>query len=81
MQRGEVGLVDVNEDLNLVVLDAGGADGIMAGMQFSIVRQKKVIGRVRVVDVREEIAGAVVENAGPGKYPRKGDVAVLWNGK
>ncbi|MFH0881056.1 MAG: hypothetical protein V2A34_15180 [Lentisphaerota bacterium] len=81
MTRGEIRLLDVNEDLNLVVLDVGGVEGIKAGMRFSVMRQSKIVGRVRVVDVRDQIAGAVVEDILPGKNPRKGDQAVMWSGE
>ncbi len=63
-----------------MVLDAGETAGSGAGMQFGVTRQKKAIGRVRVVDVRDEIAGAVVEEVQNGLYPRKGDAVVLWSG-
>ncbi len=48
--------------LALVVMNLGSKQGVKVGTPFQIVRDHKVIGNVRVVDVREKIAGAVIQN-------------------
>jgi hypothetical protein len=68
--------VDVNEDLGMVVIDAGRADGLRAGMLFSVLRDQNAIARVRVADVRDTISGAVIEDM--SGYPKKGDHLVFW---
>ena len=52
----------IKEELNLVVLDVGRDHGIKLGMPLRILRKKQVIGSVRVVDVRQKVTGAVIQN-------------------
>jgi hypothetical protein len=54
--------IAVKDDLSLVVINLGSKQGVREGMPFQVVRGEKIIGRVRVVDVREKIAGAVVQD-------------------
>ncbi|HBA83554.1 MAG TPA: hypothetical protein DCZ95_05615 [Verrucomicrobia bacterium] len=76
--RESMELVDVNEALGLVVIDAGRADGLRPGMLFSVMREQKAIARVRVADVRDTLSGAVIEDMRSGGYPKKGDRLVFW---
>lgn len=70
-------ITEVNTDLKLVVMDAGSASGLRRGMLLYALRSDKPLSRLRVVDVRERITGAVVEeNFGSGS-PEKGDRVVL----
>ena len=55
-------VVSVKDDLALVVMNVGLKHGVKLGMPFQIVRNGKLIGSVRVVDVREKIAGAVIQD-------------------
>ena len=55
-------VISVKEDLALVVMNLGSKQGVKVGTPFQIVRNDKLIGSVRVVDVREKIAGAVIQN-------------------
>jgi len=55
-------VVDVKEDLSLVVTNIGAKHGVKIGMPFQVIRDNKIIGFVRVVDVREKISGAVIQN-------------------
>ena len=73
-------VVDVNEDLGYVVFDAGSRDGIRAGMVLSVVRDDKVVARVRASDVKEKLTGASVEETEAGSYPQAGDRMVLGKG-
>jgi hypothetical protein len=67
----------VREDgaLQLVVLNIGRANGVRVGMPFAIYEGDKVIARARVVDVRENICGAMVTEA--VRAPKIGDLAVV----
>ena len=69
-------VLDVNPALRMAVLDAGQAAGVEPGVSFAVVREGRVVTRLRVVDVRERIAGAVQEGTGPLAVQR-GDRAVL----
>ena len=57
-------VISVKEEDSLVVLNLGSLSGVKIGMPFQIVRGNKYIGTARVVDVREKISGAVVEEYG-----------------
>ena len=39
----------------------GNHDGVKIGMPFQIVRDHRFVARARVVDVRERISGAIIE--------------------
>jgi hypothetical protein len=56
-------IIDVNSSLRLVVLDIGEAHGVRVGMPFRVWRNDRLIGRVRVVDVRRRICGALIEES------------------
>jgi hypothetical protein len=54
-------VIRVNEELSLVVANIGEKHGVKTGMPFQILRNDHIIGAVRVVDVRERITGAVIQ--------------------
>ncbi len=56
------GVISVKDDLALVVMNLGSKHGVRVGMPFQVVRDQRLIGSVRVVDVREKIAGATIQN-------------------
>ena len=64
-------VVDVKEDLSLIVANIGQKQGVQIGMPFQVVREGRLIGEVRVVDVRERISGAVIQNLESEKTPIK----------
>ena len=55
-------VVDTKEDLSLVVANIGARQGVKVGMPFQVWRENRRIGNVRVVDVRDRICGAVIQN-------------------
>jgi len=55
-------VVSIKEELSLVVANIGTRQGVRVGMPFKVVREGKVIGMLRVVDVREKICGAVIQS-------------------
>ena len=73
----DVRVVDANRDLGMIVLNAGTLEGIRSGMRFYVLREDRKVARVRTTVVRERIAGAVLEEAEAGEYPRAGDRVVL----
>jgi chromosome segregation ATPase len=60
LQDGMV--LSMQEELALVVANLGSRQGVKVGMPFQVLRNGNVIGTVRVVDVRESIAGAVIQD-------------------
>lgn len=71
-------VMDVNRELGLVVLDGGLAAGLRPGLTLGLVRDDQVVARVRTVDVRERITGALIEALTTDAYPEPGDRAVIW---
>ncbi|MFZ9964471.1 MAG: hypothetical protein ACO3GO_04625 [Terrimicrobiaceae bacterium] len=55
-------VVDTKEDLSLIVANVGSANGVKVGMPFQILRDGQLIGNAKVIDVRERISGAVIQN-------------------
>jgi hypothetical protein len=60
-------VISVKDELALVVANVGARNGVKVGMPFQVLRGDQLIGTVRVVDVREKIAGAVVQNLNSDK--------------
>ncbi len=73
----EARIADANPDLGLVVLDQGARQGVRYGLPLTVMRGRRRVARIRVVDVRERVAGAAVEETARGDYPQTGDRAVL----
>jgi cell shape-determining protein MreC len=55
-------VISIKEDLALVVANLGSRQGVKVGMPFQVRRGNAVVGTIRVVDVREKIAGAVIQS-------------------
>ena len=55
-------IINISDELALVVANLGAKQGVTAGMPFQVLRENHLIGTIRVIDVRERIAGAIVEN-------------------
>ena len=72
-------ILDVNEELGMVILDGGRQDGLKPGLLFAVVGQGRAMTKVRIVDVRTAVAGAVVQEMGVG-FPKVHDRAVLVTG-
>ena len=59
LTNGQV--ISLKEEYSLIVANLGSRQGVKIGMPFQIVRGNHLIARARVVDVRERISGAVIE--------------------
>ncbi|MEO6846467.1 MAG: hypothetical protein ABI443_03775 [Chthoniobacterales bacterium] len=55
-------VIDVKDSLSLVVANVGTKQAVKLGMPFQVLRDNEVIGEIRVVDVRDRICGALVQN-------------------
>ena len=66
-------VLEVNPKLQLAVLDVGMVQGARIGMPFLVLRGDRVIGQLRVVEVRRRICGALIENVERGFSIAAGD--------
>jgi hypothetical protein len=70
-------VVDVNRGLGLVVFDAGRAGGQKKNDLVFVMRGRDAVARARVVDVREHITGAQIEEVLQSGGPERGDRVVM----
>jgi cell shape-determining protein MreC len=68
-------VVAVNSDLRLVVLNVGRAQGARIGMPVVVLHRDRVVAQVRVVEVRRNICGAVIEKLENNATLNAGDPA------
>jgi len=55
-------IVDVKNDLGLIVANVGNRQDVRIGMPFAVLRGREIIGSVLIIDVRERISGAIIQN-------------------
>lgn len=76
-------VVSLEDSIGLLVLDVGKDSGLRVGMPLQVLRSQRPIGTALVVDVRDRIAGAVLEElvdasddvkVGDRIAPRTGDI-------
>ena len=60
-------VISVKEEWSLVVGNLGDKAGVKMGMPLRVMRGDKLIATLRVVDVRQKICGAVIQEMGSGK--------------
>ncbi len=60
-------VITVKEEFALVVANLGSKQGVKIGMPFQVWRGDGLIGHVRIVDVRDKIAGAVIQDLNSNK--------------
>jgi len=66
-------VISVKEELALVVANLGRLQGAKIGMPFQVWHEGRKIGIVRVVDVRENLSGAVIQSLDPSEKVKVGD--------
>ena len=66
-------IVSVKEDLALIIANIGIRHGVRLGMPFDVIRDQTVVGTVRIVDVRDKIAGALIQNLSDRETVKVGD--------
>ena len=62
VQLDNASIIEVRDELSLVVLNVGERHEVQIGMPFQIWRGTTRVGTVRVVDVRDRISGAIIQN-------------------
>ncbi|MFN2508755.1 MAG: hypothetical protein ABR589_08280, partial [Chthoniobacterales bacterium] len=60
-------VISVKDEWSLVVGNLGEKQGVKIGMPLRVVRNDKTIATLRVVDVRQKICGAVIQEMGSEK--------------
>lgn len=60
-------VISVKEEWSLVVGNLGAEQGVKMGMPLRVLRDDKVVATLRVVDVRQKICGAVIQEKDSGK--------------
>jgi hypothetical protein len=60
-------VISVKEDWSFVVGNFGAREGVKIGMPLRVKRGDEVVARLKVVDVRERICGAVIQESGKEK--------------
>ena len=63
-ERGDISnsrVVSIDPDIGLVVFDAGRREGLRIGTPITVLREDRPIYTAMIVDVRESIAGAVLQ--------------------
>ena len=66
-------VVSLNWSLQLAVINLGSEQGVRLGMPFAVIRDDRVIARLKVVEVRKKISGAVIETMDRGSAVKTGD--------
>jgi hypothetical protein len=61
------GVISVKEEWSFVVGNFGAREGVKIGMPLRVKRGDDVVAKLRVVDVRERICGAVIQESGKEK--------------
>ena len=69
-------IISTKKDHGILVFNVGRAAGVRVGMPFRLNREDRPIGRSIVVDVRDNISAAIVQNLEVADdIPRVGDIA------
>jgi chromosome segregation ATPase len=66
-------VISVKEELALIVANLGRVQGAKIGMPFQVWREGRKIGIARIVDVRENISGAIFQSLDPSEKAKVGD--------
>jgi hypothetical protein len=68
-------IIDIQENTELLVANVGASNGVKLGMTFSILRDNKKIASAYVIDVRNKISGATIQNLTSESMPvESGDI-------
>jgi hypothetical protein len=67
--------LDVNPNLRVVVLNVGLLQGARVGMPLAVLRGDRVVAVLKIVEVRQRICGAVIEQMDKKVTLKPGDVA------
>ena len=66
-------VISVKDEWSFVVGDIGEKQGVKIGMPLRVMRGEKKVATLRVVDVRQKICGAVIQEMDSKEKVRVGD--------
>ena len=72
--RREGKVIALSDEYDFVVIDLGEADGIEKGMEFSVYRRGRWIGKIKVIELRKYLSAANVEETVRRRKLREGDM-------
>lgn len=70
-------VLDVNAGMKVAVVSGGSRSGMKTGMRFAVMSENEFVGELRIVEVRDQIAGGLMENLVKGRMPQVGDRLIL----
>lgn len=73
----ELKVLEVNRDMMAAVVSGGLRAGMKVGMNFSVIRDNETLAVIRLIDVRDNIAGGLIEKVEKDRFPIAGDRLVL----
>jgi hypothetical protein len=71
LESGQV--VDLNWSLQMAVINLGEVHGVRLGMPFAVIQGDRIVGHLKVVEVRKKISGAVIGTMDRNKPIQVGD--------
>lgn len=71
LENGQV--VNLNWSLQMAVINLGEMHGVKLGMPFAVIQGDRIVGRLKAVEVRKKISGAVIERMDRDKPIQVGD--------
>lgn len=71
LENGQV--MNLNWSLQMAVINLGEVHGVRLGMPFAVIQGDRIVGRLKVVEVRKKISGAVIERMDRDKPIQVGD--------
>lgn len=66
-------ILDVNAELGSVIINLGQKHEVKVGMPFRVFRESLLIGRIKVLQVREHVSAALIERVEKGNELKPGD--------
>lgn len=64
-------VVGLKNELSLLIVNLGGKQGVKVGMPFKVIRDGSLVGNAMVVEVRDRISGAIIQNLENEQNPVK----------
>jgi hypothetical protein len=66
-------ILDINKDLDSVILNIGQKQEVKVGMPFRVFRDNLLVGRIKILQVREHVSVALIERVEKGNELKTGD--------
>jgi hypothetical protein len=77
VDANQLKILEVNREMMAAVISGGLRAGMKVGMKFSVVRDNETLAVVRLIEVRDNIAGGLIEKVEKNRFPIAGDRLVL----